>query len=106
MSRLHLVRLVLLAALTASALLQQAAASAPAGAAAHGAVLAGHHVLRDRYVNGWNYDYLTYPDTPAGLAACDAKGESLLKPPIINYACLLSDPVLNVYNLWVEAHVG
>jgi hypothetical protein len=67
------------------------------------AVLTGHHALHNRYVNGWSYYGLTYPDTPAGLAACDAKGESLLKPSIINYACLLSDPVLNVYNLWVEA---
>jgi hypothetical protein len=53
----------------------------------------------------WAYYGDTYPDTSAGLAACDAEGQSLIKAPINNYNCILGNPNANVYNLWVLYHI-
>jgi hypothetical protein len=50
---------------------------------------------------------LTYPDTSAGLAACDAQGAADITnaPPlygnVIGYSCELGDPDSGVYNLWL-----
>lgn len=77
----------------------QAATSAAAGTVPR-AVATGNKVLI-----GWVFTGYTYPDTSAGLAACDAKGQSLLNQYVTHYMCPLSDPDAGVYNLWVYHHV-
>jgi hypothetical protein len=47
---------------------------------------------------------LTYPDTPAGLTACQEEGEELVyisDGEDINYSCQLGNPDAGVYNLWI-----
>jgi hypothetical protein len=47
---------------------------------------------------------LTYPDTSAGLSACDTEGASLLTFPygaVYGYNCELGNPDAGVYNLWL-----
>lgn len=47
----------------------------------------------------------TYPDTSAGLSACDAEGSYLVDYSdgnFVNYYCTLGDPDAGVYNLWVR----
>jgi hypothetical protein len=53
----------------------------------------------------WYFTGFTYPDTSAGLTACNAKGQSLPKPPNANWACELGTPNANVYNLWALEHI-
>jgi hypothetical protein len=47
---------------------------------------------------------LTYPDTSAGLTACDEEGQELVyisNGEDINYTCQLGNPDAGVYNLWI-----
>ena len=51
------------------------------------------------------FEGLTYPDTSAGLAACDTEGRDLVAASNgddINFTCPLGDPDPGVYNLWIE----
>jgi predicted lipoprotein with Yx(FWY)xxD motif len=49
-------------------------------------------------VTTWNFTHETYPDTSAGLAACNAQGAKAY-PDL--WACPLGDPDAGVYNLWI-----
>jgi hypothetical protein len=110
MSRLVAARLLLFAVLGAVTVLlssasAQGATSAVAGTIP-GAITTGHQVLYGpQDVWRWVYYGDTYPDTSAGLAACDAEGQSLIKAPINNYSCMLGNPNAGVYNLWVLYHI-
>lgn len=51
----------------------------------------------------------TYPDTSAGLAACQAMGVYEVQSSrgeIFSYSCPLGDPDVGVYNLWTHSFVG
>jgi hypothetical protein len=48
---------------------------------------------------------LTYPDTSAGLSACDEEGEELVyisDGEDVGYSCQLGNPDAGVYNLWIS----
>jgi hypothetical protein len=47
----------------------------------------------------------TYPDAPAGLAACQADGAYQVRHGIYFYTCPLNDPDEGVYNLWITVVV-
>lgn len=57
----------------------QATISAPTTDIVRVAVSPGHHVVPDLSPGGqWEFSGLTYPDTSAGLAACNAEGRYLI----------------------------
>jgi hypothetical protein len=57
----------------------QAATSAPSAGIVRVAVSPGQHVVPDLGSGGeWQFTGLTYPDTSAGLAACEAEGRYLV----------------------------
>lgn len=74
--------------------------AAQAATPAHTAV--SHTVTPGIAPNGqWEYSGLSYPDTPAGLAACNAEGEYLFSQnPHVdqNWSC---KPYPNSYELWI-----
>jgi hypothetical protein len=83
----------------------QAASSAPAARIARVAASAGRHaVVPDIPPNGqWQFTGLTYPDTSAGLAACEAEGAHLVTTyhaTDITYACQ------GAYQLWIYFVAG
>jgi hypothetical protein len=50
------------------------------------------------------YYGLSYPDTAAGLAACNAEGKSVVagrSGVYAGYECILGNPNVDRYNLWV-----
>jgi hypothetical protein len=51
------------------------------------------------------FTFYTYPDTPAGLSACDTEGAYLEAHAqgryIAGYFCEVGNPEAGVYNLWV-----
>jgi hypothetical protein len=98
MSRLVAARALLFAVLAAVLVLVS-----PAAAHASSPARAGYSSPQD--VWRWVYYGLSYPDTAAGLAACTAKGESLIAPPIHSYACEFGTAVAGEYNLWVLYHI-
>ena len=52
---------------------------------------------------------ITYPDTQAGGAACQAEGNYLVSDPgsnVLGFTCTLNDPDAGVYNLWETIFVG
>jgi hypothetical protein len=74
---------------------------ASAVSAAHGTVTPDAPIIETSFTG------LTYPDTSAGLSACDAQGAADITnaPPlygnVIGYSCELGDPDAGVYNLWL-----
>jgi hypothetical protein len=78
----------------------QAATSASTAGITRAAASAGHHSLAPD-LNGhgaWIYSGLSYPDTAAGLSACNAEGRAVIAedwPTIQNYECQ------NAYQLWL-----
>jgi hypothetical protein len=57
----------------------QAATSASPAGIVREAVSPGHHAVPDLNGGGqWEFTGLTYPDTSAGLAACNAEGRYLV----------------------------
>jgi hypothetical protein len=76
------------------------AVTVASGAAGVSAVPAGQIVET-------SFTGLTYPDTSAGLSACDAQGAADITnaPPlygnVTGYSCELGDPDAGVYNLWL-----
>jgi hypothetical protein len=103
MSRLLMVRPLLLAALGAALVLAPAAA-AQAGVPAHAGVAAHQAVAVARYqlTTGWQFYGFTYQDSPTGLADCNARGKLLVRGSITAYRCILGSPNLGLYNLWVD----
>jgi hypothetical protein len=77
----------------------QAATSVSTAGITRAAASAGHHSLAPD-LNGhgaWIYSGLSYPDTSAGLSACETEGAHVIEadwPTIQNYECL------GVYQLW------
>lgn len=48
----------------------------------------------------------TYPDTAAGLAACNAEGSyERAHGGVTSWTCLLGDPHAGRYNLWLGLEV-
>jgi|HubBroStandDraft_5_1064220.scaffolds.fasta_scaffold749147_2 hypothetical protein len=57
----------------------QAASSAPTSGIVRMAVSSGHHAAPNLAPGGqWEFSGLTYPDTSAGLAACNTEGRYLI----------------------------
>jgi hypothetical protein len=83
----------------------QAIAVAPSTTTIALAAIAGHATPAsdtDPFID--LYTGLTYPDTSAGLSACDAEGAYLQangQGEIPGYYCTLGNPNAGVYNLWV-----
>jgi hypothetical protein len=48
----------------------------------------------------------TYPETAAGLAACNAKGETYVSQGVGSYTCFADNPDAGQYGLFVFKHVG
>jgi hypothetical protein len=78
------------------------------GAAGASVVPAAHEtVTPDASITETSFTGLTYPDTSAGLSACEAQGAADITnaPPlygdVISYSCELGDPDSGVYNLWL-----
>lgn len=102
MPRLFAVKSALLAALGAAVLLVSpatalAATAAPAAITHPQAVDGGGSGLTTSFTG------ITYPDTSAGLSACQAQGNYIVTDPgshTIGYQCPLGDPDAGVYNLW------
>jgi hypothetical protein len=85
-----------------------AARAATAGPIHHGAVPRAHGAVRKMsnkpFTYEWYFDGLVYPDTPAGVQACDIEGASIVEhdhPTIISSNCLLDDPSTDAYDLWL-----
>jgi hypothetical protein len=83
----------------------QAATSAPTTGIARATASVGHHAaVPDIPPNGqWQFTGLTYPDTSAGLAACEAEGEYLVTTyhtTDITYDCE------GAYQLWIYFEAG
>jgi hypothetical protein len=52
----------------------------------------------------WEFEGATYPDTSAGLAACNSEGKLLFvqfPKTDISWNCRLGSPYSGVYNLWI-----
>jgi hypothetical protein len=52
----------------------------------------------------WVFFGLTYADTSAGLAACNAEGAALVEqvpPSYTKWVCRLNSPDVGSYNLWM-----
>jgi hypothetical protein len=82
----------------------QAATSAPTAGIAGMATPAGHHAVRPAVQPVWLFFGSTYPDTSAGLAACNADGAALIadnSPEWSRWQCRLNTPHAGSYNLWV-----
>lgn len=76
----------------------QAATSAPTAGIARVAASVGHSAaVPDLPPGEWEFTGLTYPDTSAGLAACEAEGLHL----IITYPTDISYNCLGAYQLWI-----
>jgi len=58
-----------------------------------------------RDIIGWRETPYTFPDSPDGLAACDAQGQADLSQFVNNYACYLGDQTTDVYTLWLHVHI-
>jgi hypothetical protein len=83
----------------------QAATSAPTAGIARMAASAGHHAAVPDIPPGsqWEFFGLTYPDTSAGLAACNEEGSYLHRTvpnQDLSWKCSLNDPDSG-YNLWI-----
>jgi len=55
----------------------------------------------------WEFSGLTYPDTNAGLGACNAEGlyfHETVPAQNIAWQCQLGNPNAGVYNLWILFH--
>jgi hypothetical protein len=103
------VMLLLLATLGASlvamlpAAAQAATAARPFGFICTPPAAVRHLTLPDGVVSA--FTGCTYPDTSAGLAACDAMGVYEAQHGSLGYVCSLGDPDPGVYNLWVRTWV-
>jgi hypothetical protein len=63
----------------------------------------GHRMVPEGIISA--FIGCTYPDTSAGLAACEAMGTyDVEHGGVAGYSCALSDPDAGVYNLWI--HTG
>jgi len=52
----------------------------------------------------WQFEGATYPNTSAGLAACNSEGKLLVEEypkTDISWNCRLGSPDSGVYNLWI-----
>lgn len=52
----------------------------------------------------WEFEGATYPDTSAGLLACNTEGKDLVvtyPKTDISWNCRLGSPDSGVYNLWI-----
>lgn len=90
---------VLVSPVTAHAITRAPATIAHASAAPMGSEGDFEHV----------FSGITYPDTPAGGAECEAEGEYLVTDPgsdAIGFMCTLNIPDAGVYNLWETIFVG
>jgi|SRR5580693_526574 hypothetical protein len=79
----------------------QAATSAPAASTS-----AVRQAVSPNLDPGTEFEFfgLTYPDTTAGLEACQAEGASLhagLPAQDLSSECLFGNPNKGVYNLWI-----
>lgn len=76
----------------------QAATSAPTAGIARVAASVGHNAaVPDLPYGQWEFTGLTYPDTSAGLAACEAEGLH----DIVTYRTDISYECLGAYQLWI-----
>jgi hypothetical protein len=80
----------------------QAVTLGPSATASALPTTAGHVTSVNPFIDV--YTGLTYPDTSAGLSACDAEGAYLVahgEGEVPGYYCTLGNPNAGVYNLWV-----
>jgi hypothetical protein len=96
MFRRVVARSVLIAALGAISVFLPSAAAQAAGTAIR---------IVPSDIIGWRETPYTFPDSPAGLAACDAQGQADLSEFVNNYACYLGDQTTDVYTLWLHVHI-
>jgi hypothetical protein len=90
---------VLVSPVTAHAITRAPAAIAHASAAPTGAGGNLEHVFRG----------ITFPDTPAGGAACESLGDYLVSDPgsdVLGFTCTLNTPDAGLYNLWETIFIG
>jgi len=73
--------------------------AATLAAAGHGA----DSIRTDSGNIGVEYTYYSYPETPAGLAACNAQGPTeVAKYGADFYSCSPGSPIAGEYGLWVK----
>jgi hypothetical protein len=102
MTRLTMTGALISAALGSVLVLPVAAQAAPSAPAAGISRMAVSAAVPNIPPVVWEFYGTTYPDTSAGLAACNAEGSYLHQQNsrVITWSCELGNPNSGLYNLW------